>query len=169
MSWFVAGAVVVGTAYSIYSAEQQAGAMEDKAEFDLAMSRLNGERAEADAAEVRRGGETDKVRAIGASDTIKDSQAAMLATQDVSATSGAGANLIAESNLNSKLNMIDIGYNAFMNSAKYKREANQTRAQGQIDYVAGRTNASNTRISGYANAVNMVGNYAAKSGGGGKE
>ena len=163
MTWALTGVAVATAAYSIYSSEQQAGAMEDKANFDKEMMKLNAERAETDAAQTRRDGESSKVAYMGEAEKTKASQEAILASQDINPTKGAGADLIAESNLNMTLNMVDIGYSAFMNSAKYKREANQLRAQGEIDYMAGRTNANNTRISGYASAVNTIGSAAAKA------
>ena len=146
-------AITVGSAYmQSENARKQA-----KTNFELA--KINAERADLDAAEAKRAGVGQEVRAIGQMDQMRDSQIAAVSASGAE-ESGTVKSLIAENNLNSALNFLDLQEQTLQNELRYKREASDIRSQAAINRAAGEMQADNIMLSGYASAANTgLGGY----------
>lgn len=152
----VIAAVGVGVGVTIWSAHEQAGQIQAQAEFQAKMQEINARLAEVDAAEAYRQGAAQQASYIGEAEKAQAQQEAYLAQAGIQTnTAGAGADLVAESNVNKQLNLIDIENQAFMNASKFKREAMGRRDQAAVDRSSGQAGARNALISGYASAVSQ--------------
>lgn len=161
-------AAAASAGLQIWAAHEQARMIEANAEFQNQISKLNQEMAKIDEAEIYRQGEAQKIRQQAELDQTKDAQTAILASQGVSSPTGSTADLIAQSDLNASLNSLDLEKQIQNSAAQFRREAQQSALQANVNYASEMNRARATRISGYTSAAGTGAEAAGKYYGKGK-
>ena len=161
----VGGLALLSVGSQVLSAQAQAEAIQAQAEFQAAIAALNAERAEIDAFEALRIGRTQEARYLGDITRVQDAQTAAFAGQGVEVKGDATGDLIAESSLNAALNIVDIQNQAFINSSKFKNEAQAIRNQSALNTYNAANAAQSTLISGYTGAFASAANFGIQAAG----
>lgn len=151
MSYVVAG---VAAAATIGIAYQQSQNIKANAEFNAQMGEMNAQMAEIDGAVNYKNAVSEIVRTDADIQKAKDAQLAAIASTGVE-VSGSVKSIVDESNLNASLNVMDMEQQAQYDRLKFNREARNIRTQNQVNLAAGRMQAQNTMLSGYASAINI--------------
>lgn len=158
--------IIAAAAVGIWSAHEQANAIEANAEEQARIAELNARLAEMDAAEAYREGQANQARFIGEASKAADQQTAFFAQAGVDTTqAGAAADIVQETKLNLALNKQDLEKQALQTSEQFKREASQTRQQSALNRSAASRQAQSVLISGYAGAIGAGASIAGRSAG----
>lgn len=162
----VAGAALVAT---VWSASEQANAIEANAEFQGKIAELNAQMAQIDAAEAKRQGIAQEQQYKSQAEQVQAQQEGFFAGQGVEVKNDATGDLVAQSGLNAALNIIDIQNQAFINASKFSREATQTRLGADTAKYNAAIQSRATLNSGYASAIaqgaSMYAGYAGSKAG----
>ena len=137
----------------IWAAHQQSDAIKAQGEFQAQMQELNAQMAIIDAAEVSRQGISKQVKYQTQADKALAEQESFFASTGMDTNTGAIADVKGESQLNAFLNNLDIENQAFVESSKFKKEAQSRLAQADTSRFGATMQARTALISGYASAI----------------
>lgn len=146
-------AVAVAVGAQVWSASEQANAIEANADFQSKIAELNAQMAKIDAQEVYKQGISEENKYKAQAEQVMAQQESTFAQQGVEVKNDATGDLVAQSGLNAALNRMDIQNQAFINASKFNREATQTRLGADTARYNAEIQSRATMTSGYAGAI----------------
>lgn len=149
-------AVAVAVGAQVWSASEQANAIEANADFQSKIAELNAQMAKIDAQEVYKQGIAEEIKYKSQAEQVMAQQESTFAGQGIEVKNDATGDLVAQSGLNAALNQMDIQNQAFINASKFNREATQTRLGADTARYNAAIQSRATMTSGYASAVSTA-------------
>lgn len=149
--WVYAGLA----AYSMYSANAQAEAVEEQARIQRMIAEENAKLAEFDAWQAEAFGATQMARYQSDLDRVSADTRVTAAALGADITQGSLSEVVAEQRLTGQLNLIDIENQAFEQAQGYRRQATQYRQQGAAIATEASARASATRDAGLMQAAEI--------------
>jgi hypothetical protein len=144
------GTQAVSTGVGAYSQSQ---AMRGQANATRGMSNVNADMLQIQAADAERRGSLDVGRQGLRTALLIGRQRAVAAGQGVDVNSGSALSLQAQAARMGAIDKHTLKMNAYKEAMGMRQEASSQRFQGQMGYMAGRNNASNTLLAGGLNAT----------------
>lgn len=136
----------------LLSGVQQANAIQKQAELQRQIDQFNIEQAQLDAFQAEADGYTQMARYQNVIDEIEAQQRVQYAAAGVSSNFGSASDIQAESELNAKLNLLDIQSQAHKRALGYQKEANQRRGQSELNMIGADLQAITARNTAILNA-----------------
>lgn len=163
MAALTTGLLVASGLAQGYGAIKNAQAQREQADFQAGQDQFNATVAGLQAEDAIARGEQEAKNAAYQAGQIKGAQKAGFAGSGVAVDSGSAADIIAETDKMSMMDILTIKNNAAREAFGYRAQGIGLQAQAEITRKAGRSAANSTLLTGGANLINLGYGYATKS------